>query len=288
MAFTRKIISVTFALGSKQFTGTNSNTVTMSGLRVSAAINQVTGPGMIVAHVKIFGLPLSQMNQLSTLGLPPDVYSQNTMTLKAGDDTGQLTTVFQGVVQFGDVDLDGAPDSCFSITSYSGLDVAALVIPPTSAPGSVDAATLIQGLASKAGRGFENNGVSVQLSNPYYHGSARDQIMSCAKAGNFNWYDDGFTISIWPQRGSRKGTPILVSAQTGMVGYPKFSQGGVIVRTEYNPNLVFGRQIKVQSVLTPACGVWAINGVDLALETETPGGAWFQTITAYNTNLVGA
>lgn len=65
-----------------------------------------------------------------------------------------------------------------------------------------------------------------------------------------------------------------------MVGYPAFTQSGIIVATLFVPTLKRGGQITVQSDLAPACGTWWINNLTYDLESMVPGGKWFAVIEA--------
>ena len=282
MSFTEKIIEVSFTLKSGTFTPGNSSTLTLSGLRVSARITQNVGPGAATGVFQIYGMTFSQMNQLSTLGLPPTEFSQNTISIKAGDASG-MALVFQGMIRIANADLNQAPDSAFVVKAYSGLASAASVIPPTSYKGGVDVATVMSSLAHQIGRAFTNNGVAIILSNPYFHGSARDQLQACADAGGFEWYDDGLTIYIWPENGNRGQLSVAVGPNSTppMVGYPTWSGAGVIFEVEFNPNIVIGCIIQLTSSLTAANGAWNAYLVTVALDTQIPGGAWFMEVLAF-------
>ena len=52
---------------------------------------------------------------------------------------------------------------------------------------------------------------------------------------------------IWP-KGQNRGTLIpLISAETGMVGYPSSTQNGVAVRVLYNPAMNIGQRVKAEA-----------------------------------------
>jgi len=40
------------------------------------------------------------------------------------------------------------------------------------------------------------------------------------------------TLIIWPKGGSRGGSIPLVSRDTGMIGYPSYTQNGIVVSTK--------------------------------------------------------
>ena len=69
-----------------------------------------------------------------------------------------------------------------------------------------------------------------------------DQIKACASAGNFNAYVDTIkkVLAIWPMGGSRTAAPLEISPQSGLIGYPTFSNRQLDFRTYYNPGLLFG------------------------------------------------
>ena len=66
-----------------------------------------------------------------------------------------------------------------------------------------------------------------------------------------------------------------------MVGYPTFTQNGMIVKAMCSPSVIFGSLVKVKSTLrlplTPN-GQWQVAGVTYELQTLTPRGDWFMTL----------
>src|SRR6185295_1510125 len=219
MSFAKKRIDVTFTLapikdeaGNKiisqpTFAGGSSNSVTLSGYRVSASIVKAGGiasQGQL--QLRIYGMSLDLMNQLSTLGKTP-IYvagpQRNLISVSAGDDSG-TGLVFQGTISQAYTDLGGAPDAMFTVDAFSLLYQAVQAIPPTSFKGATDAAIILQGLATQMGLSFENNGVSVMLQNPYFHGSALSQAQDCIRAAGIEWNQgDNGILAIWPKGGAR-------------------------------------------------------------------------------------
>ena len=176
------------------------------------------------------------------------------------------------------MDANAAPEVGFEVAAQTGLVDALKPVPPYSAQGSADAATIMSSLAQTMGYTFENNGVSVQLLNPYFPGTARDQAYECARAGNFNVVIDDTALAIWPMGSSRQAGTVSLSADTGMIGYPAHTQNGIVVECLYNPAITFGATVQVTSELSPANGEWSIFGVSHQLEVETPGGKWHTTL----------
>lgn len=280
MTFSRRHIDLEFRLGEGAFGDGGHNTVKVSGLRVSANISKAGGVSMTSLQLRVYGLPLSVMNQLSTLGKPLVAGRKNTITVEAGsDDTGQ-SVCFIGTIFQAWADLTSSPDGVFLVEAHTGLLDALRPLPPTSINGSADAATVISGLAQQMGYTFENSGVSVQLSYPYFSGTGRDQAYACAQAANIDILIDGTTLAIWPKTGSRKGASVLLSKDTGLVGYPTWTANGLVLTSLFNPNITFGGNVEIKSIITPACGTWTVFKVDHDLESEVPGGKWFTRLEA--------
>ena len=276
MSFVQRAISLTFDIP-------GSGSVKVSGLRVSATIVKAGGAGMTTIQLRIFGLSPSLMQQLSTYGAPVNVSNAATVEVLAGDvGSGSLPIIALGVITAAYADYSQMPEVAFNVEAHTGVLDAIKPAHPTSINGAANAAQIMQTLAGKMGYTFENNGVSVQLSCPYFAGSLRTQAADCAEAGDFNWIIDDKTLAIWPHGGSRKGAAVLVSADTGMVGYPSFLLYGIVVKMLLNPNIKYASPIEVKSTLKPANGVWSVVKMVYELESETPDGAWFLTVEALN------
>lgn len=285
MTFARKRIDVTITLGQGEFGETGADTVTLTGLRVQAAISVPGGDAMGVCQLRVFGLPLDMMNQLTTVGpINSAIRAQNSVLVAAGEDTGDgspLQTVYAGTIGEAFGDFGGAPDVPLNVMGFAGLIQAVKPVGALSFQGSADVATIMSGLASTMGLAFENNNVQVQLSNPYFPGTALSQVRACARAANIYYAIDRNTLAIWPKDGVRAGDVPIISVATGMVGYPKFSSNGLGLQTLFNPAIQQGGVVQVQSTLQPACGLWNVFQLSHNLESETPDGAWFTNLSAY-------
>lgn len=280
MSFSRRHIDLTFRLGQGNFGDGGFNTVKLSGLRATATISKAGGVSMTGLNLSVYGMPLDLMNQLSTLGKPLVDGRNNTVTVEAGSDDTGMAVVFIGTIFQAWADLQNAPDGVFTVEAHTGLLDALRPLAPTSFNGAADAATILSGLAQQMGYSFENTGVSTQLSYPYFSGSGRDQAMACAEAGNFNILFDNTTLAIWPKGGARGGASVLISPDTGMVGYPTWTANGLVLTTLFNPSIAFGGTVQVDSSITPAKGQWTVFKVDHDLQSETPNGRWFTRLEA--------
>lgn len=278
MALVQRLITVSFNLADGNFAG-GSNTRTVSGLRVSATIDVSGGieSGTLVAA--IYGLPLDVMNQLSTVGTQLNKVDKNLINIQAGDSASGLNTVFQGLIHNAYADMQSMPQTCLRVQgSPGGAYWSVKPVPPISLSGSQDAGNMLKNLAGQMGMGFENNGVTVKLSNPYYPGSPWTQAWRIAKHAGIVMVVDRGVMAITPPGKPRQGNSVTISAQTGMIGYPAFRSASVIVKSLYRPDIKAQGAITIQSDLTPANGNWIVNHITYELESMMPHGKWFMTM----------
>ena len=276
MAFTQRLMTATFELGTGNFGEGKPNTITLTGYRMSATIVKSGGSSMGYCNLRIWGMSFDIMNKLSTLGIMPIALRRNYLQLSAGDATGQ-SIVYTGWIQDGYFDAASMPDVCFHANCLYALVEALAPNAPNSWKGAVPVATIMATLAAQKGWLFQNYGVTSVLVDPALHGTAWDQMQTVRDHANINMIvDDGSpkTLVIWPM-GNARGTQVpIISPATGMIGYPTFTQQGVIVTTEFNPSIAYGQFVEIQSDLKPACGKWYVNSLTYVLESLLPGGQW--------------
>lgn len=287
MAFARKLLNFSISLQNGMFGSGQGNTADLKGLRASCRIVKAGGRDMGRLEAAIFGLPLSMMNQLTTLGTQIDLTEKNSITVTAGEEGGSMSTVFAGTISVAFADMKAMPEVCLRVSAHAGLYEAVKQEQPTSIKDSADVKTVFGQLAQKMGLRFEGNDVDVKIPNLYLSGSARSQAMALAQMAGVQWIIDNGTLAIWKSGSARQGnsTP-LISPQTGMVGYPAFNQAGIEVTTIFNSDLKPGGKIQVKSDLTPACGEWHIMSLEYALDSMIPKGKWFCIFSA--SRLMGA
>ena len=283
MAFAKRIIRLTFQLSPDNgaFDAKGNDTFTVEGLRTSVTVTK-SGAIMNECGLRVFGMPLDVMNKLTILSAPLiDARANNVLIVEAGNEEVGLSVIFQGTLQEAWIDARNMPQVAFIAVARTGLRQALEPIPPTSYKGTIGIALAMQGIATQSGLEFENNGVEGVTSNPYLHGTARDQIRDLAASAPCNYTIDGTKLIIWPLGGSRGGQIPIVAPETGMVGYPLRTQDGFSVTSLFNPSISFGGAIQVQSDITQAVGNWTVFNLVHDLEAETPGGKWFTNVDCH-------
>ncbi len=280
MSFTRRIISLRFQLGTGAFGEDGSNVVDLTGLRCAADISKPGNGTLSSANLRVWGMSLDTMAKLTVLNQL--LYSsgrENTLTISAGDETNGLSVCFVGTINEAWADFQSAPDVLFQVTATNGILAALKPVPATSFNGAVDVATVLAGIATQMGLQLENNGVSVVLRNTYLPGTALDQLRTVMRQADIEYVIDDTTLAIWPKGGNRGGQIPLLSPETGMVGYPTFTQNSLYVRTLFNPGIAFGQLLEIKSVVPQATGSnWKAVNLTHNLTTETADGPWFTTV----------
>lgn len=280
--FTKKLIELTITLGVGDFGADLGDTVTISGLRMTAEVTKPGGPSMGAANVRVYGLPFEMMNKLTTIGVINNATRvKNTILIAAGDAETGMQNIFQGVIFEAFGDYNAAPDVAFNVIAYANYEAALKPVGALSYEGSTDVGGILQTISNEMGLIFENNGVDVKLSNPYLPGTNLDRVRALATAADFRYSMDRQVLAIWPRNGERKGEKPIISAETGMIGYPSFSSKGMNIRLTFNWNLNLGETIVVQSELPMACGEWNLHAVSHSIATEMPDGPWFTNIEVY-------
>lgn len=284
MSLVQRRIDVTITLGTGEFGETLGDTITLTNHRVVANMAAVGGDAQGQLELRLYGLPLETINRLTTIGpVKTEIRGKNSISVSAGNDGEALTKLFEGSIDQAWADFAAAPEVALNITAYSALVAAVKPVAASSYKGAADVGGIMADLAKLAGFTFENNGVSVKLNNPYFPGTALDQIKACAKAADISYTIDRGVLAIWPKDNARGGDVPLLSPERGLVGYPTFSSNGLGIQSMFLPGAKMGGQIDIESSMNVAAGRWNIFSVVHNLESQKPNGAWFTFINCYRT-----
>lgn len=98
------------------------------------------------------------------------------------------------------------------------------------------------------------------------HNTAAEQLLARAQS-----------LKAQERPATSTGAPV-VSALTGLVGYPMFDGVYLSLRTLFNPGIIPGGTIKVESDRDRATGTWQVLSMNHRLESEKPDGAWFTSL----------
>ena len=272
-SFTKRSLRITLSLTSQVF-GNGSNTIVLEGYRTIVHVQSAGAPSWSTAKIQVFGMAQSDMTSLTRLSWDPRGIQPNAILIEADSGNG-WQTVFSGSMQEAGPDYSNMPDVAFLAVCQAVYADTLNPAVPSSYPKGTPVATVVSALAFAMGRNFQNNGVTATLPAAYLTGSYPQQIRDVCFHGNVNFYDEHDTISIAPYGVPRQGTAVVISSQTGLIGYPTLDNTGIQFGCIYNPQILNGSTIVMQGDVPIANGQWWITSMDHTLESEKPGGAWF-------------
>ena len=287
----QKQLQITITLGGGSvFQSSGKNTVAILGLKASVNIDMGGSFAGSALRARIFGLSQGDMNAMTYLWWQPQPQPgpPNKITVTAIDGQ-QSTLVFIGLIKQAFANYQAMPEVFIDIQA-TGTDAAQLLpVSPLSIASNTTVNTVMGQLAKQMGFAFENNGVNVTIPKGTYQGNtAFFQAQSLMKAYNFDMYIDNGILAICP-RGVARITPLvpLISPETGLIGFPYFNGMGLVVDTIFNPNILFGGTVQIQSGVTPSTGPWQVINISHTLESIIAGGRWQSTLNCSKTSVVG-
>lgn len=283
-SFTDKQLRVTLILSPANSNGvfpeTGSNTLTITGARMSANVQTVPGPSgaSVTMDLKIYGMLQKDMNALTVVffnvgaGQP---LKFNNVIVETNDGSG-WNQVFSGMIIEAQPVYAAMPNVYFQFQAVTGYEHLIAPVPPTTYQGTVPVASIVQTLAATMNYAFVNDGVTATITNPYLPGTNWDQLNKICRQTRTQYVVAGDTLAIYPLGKMRPSVPILVLSPTsGLEGYPTLEKFGIVVSTLYNKSLVAGGRVQVvDSVVPNANGLWCPFLVDHQLEANLPGGRW--------------
>jgi hypothetical protein len=282
----KRNLSVILNIADGKLGDTSGRDLELKNLRMSARVQAYSGWAQGQLQMQIYGLPIDTMNEMTRIGPIMNQRRNNKITVRAGDEGRSQAIVYDGVIFSAYADFQSAPEVVFNILALSAAFFAAKDANPISKKGAFQAESVAAQIAGSIGVGFENNGVSVTLQNKSYTNSPLTQLRELSWDAGFEYTIDNNLLAIWPKdNGYRSGSPITISTETGMVGYPAFSNEGVEIITLFNPDISVGGRVDIRSDLKVACGLWTVRRVIHSLAAETPNGNWFTYTLCFRSGL---
>lgn len=273
----KKRLRFVITIGTDKFNEAGDNQITLEGFRSSIDIDKAGGMMMGTLKARIYGVKQADMNAITTLMWRPNATVKNTVQVTAIDGD-QETLVFAGNIVNAWGDYQHMPDVFLYIHSQSAYFGGLTPVRPISIPGGIDVKVVMERIAKELGLSFENNNVSITLTDVYLANTPKEQALELSRAGNFDLYIDDKVLAITNRYSPRAGDIPEISSQSGMMGYPTFDSTGVVFHTLFNPAITFGGSFKLTTDNERAAGQWIVTSIAHRLEAEKPGGAWFSTV----------
>lgn len=268
---------ITLGSDNPKFDEAGADQIILQGYRATVICENAGWVQMGELRAEISGMSQSDMNAITSYPLRITEATRNKIVVYAIDGK-QESVVFAGNMVKAWPDYSRMPDVCFRIQARAAYSSALQTVAPRSFKGGSNVADIMRQIATSMGLVFENSGVNVMLSDVYLANTDLEQARDLAKAAGIELNIENNVLSIWPKGSYRNALIPLVSADTGLIGYPSFDGTFLIFDTLYNPSFITGGLIKVESDNLPAKGQWQILKMAHRLESEKPGGAWFSSV----------
>ena len=281
-SFTKKRLEARITLAEGGFnpgSGQSANTKVVR-LGMDAEIAKPGGKEKPKCTLRIYNLPLEDMQVLTTLAFDPLAVKKNRLILMAGDDDG-MSQAFTGDIISAVPRFSADAASVFEVTALTGYVASVTPTKPLTAAGSQDVATLLQGLAKQMGFAFVNRGVSVTVRNVALVGGPMEQARQLADEARIDLIlDDGEMIAAprgeLRQDDAEGSTPVLKD-RTGLIGFPGFDEKGVVGRCLYEPRLLLGGPVRIESIVPKASGLWRVTSVSHKLHANYGAASAWET-----------
>lgn len=262
-------------------TGQSANTKIVR-LGMDAEISKPGGKEKNKCTLKIYNMPLNDMETLTTLAFDPLAVQKNRLVLMAGDEENGMSQVFQGDITSAVPVFNTDATAVFEIEAITGYVATVTPVSTLSAEGAQDVTTLMKTLASQMGLSFKNRGVQgVQLRNIAFVGGYWEQAKQIAEAARIQLILDDDEMIIAPLGSLRSdddegNTPVL-SGTTGLIGFPSFDSKGISCKCIYEPKIQVGGPVRVESIVPKSSGLWRVTSLTHSLQANYGQATSWQT-----------
>jgi len=285
ISFTAKQLRVTAILAGANavFPGTNSNTLVVEGMRITAKVQAVARLAT-QADVRIYGMRQADMNALTVAWANPPVVLDHLVIVEA-NNTGKTdgwVQVFKGTVIEAQPDYRAMPDVSFNFLAVTGYFQKINPALPVSYPQEVDISTIVSDIVALMGEPWVlvlGEGVEAVLTNPYFYGTLWDQLAQACAAANCDFYVQGDQVLVTAAGRARGSEPaVVLTPDSGLIGYPMYERSGLAVNALFDPAFLCGVALDVKSNVPNATGRWYPYSLFHNLESNVPNGAWMSTL----------
>ncbi|ELY4670912.1 hypothetical protein SM021_001486 [Cronobacter muytjensii] len=276
--YSKRSLRFEFMNETSSFDDSGNNKISISEARATVSLQSSGNLFGTQVNVSIFGLGLEMLAALSSkaMGL-------------FGTDTGRIsmkifvenTAIFAGYMTSSIANMNSVPNTALMITATANADLQNKTASPFSFNGSTPVTSVINAICKAAGYKPYIVGLDGKvISNPHYEGSVFDQLLSLCDDLGIAMSVAPPSISFWPQESAKDDVKPLISPEYGLIGYPVFSNGGVMFQTQFSTLLTTGRDIELQTTLPHASGVYKLTSVTHELSSWLDSGPWHSVCIA--------
>lgn len=270
-----KNLAVIFKLKDTTFSN-GKDTKICQGLRMIVNVDGNPPPAGFSANITIFGMNEKDMQLISSVR--NIVKRLLTVQIYASDSRNAPLAIFSGIISDGRITYNNMPNVALEVVAFSALSKKGLQYPPVSYKKDTKAQDILAGIAKFAGYDFENQNVDETITNCYLTDSVATNIDAICRDKNIQYSIENNKLIIW--KNERKGTIPLINVKNGLVGYPTAGITGIYFNCLYNPNILIGAHVEIESSYEQCSGQFQVLSMTHNLSYELPNGPWFTMVQA--------
>lgn len=277
--YKQHILRFEFTNETSSFDKSGNNKISISNIKSTVSLSSVIGRTGARADFSIYGLSLDRMADLSGRADGNMLETQKINVAIFADDS----LVFSGGMISSIANMNSAPESCLMVSATANAELQNMAVSPFTARGSQKLTDVISSICSAAGykavfKGMEGMTTS---GSPHFEGSVFDQLHQvCSGYGLAMSVTPPNKVEFWPSSKQRDDVIPFISKDYGLIGYPVFSQGGLMFQTQYSSLLAIGRYIDIKTEMPWASGRYKLSTVSHELSSWVPDGLWHSICTA--------
>lgn len=261
------------------FDESGNNTISISEARAAVSFQSAGNLFGTQINVSIFGLGIEMLAALSSKAM--GLFGSDTERISMKVFVGE-TAIFSGYMTSSIANMNAIPNAALMITATANADLQNKPASPFSFNGATPVPDIINAICNAAGYKAYITGLDgLVVTNPHYEGSIFTQLESLCNDVNVAMSVAPPSISFWPQDSTRDDVMPFISPEYGLIGYPIFSNGGLMFQTQFSTLLTTGRNVQIETSLPHASGVYKLTSVNHELSSWMNDGPWHSICIAY-------
>lgn len=277
--YSKRSLRFEFVNETSSFDDSGNNTISISEARATVSLQSAGNLFGTQINVSIFGLGIEMLAALSSKAM--GLFGSDTERISMKVFVGE-TAIFAGYMTSSIANMNAIPNAALMITATANADLQNKPALPFSFNGATPVPDIINAICNAAGYKAYITGLDgLVVTNPHYEGSIFTQLESLCNDVNVAMSVAPPSISFWPQDGSRDDVMPFISPEYGLIGYPIFSNGGLMFQTQFSTLLTTGRNVQIETSLPHASGVYKLTSVNHELSSWMNDGPWHSICIAY-------
>lgn len=284
--YSKRSLRFEFVNETSSFDEPGNNTISISEARATVSFQSAGNLFGTQINVSIFGLGIEMLAALSSKAM--GLFGSDTERISMKVFVGE-TAIFAGYMTSSIANMNAIPNAALMITATANADLQNKPASPFSFNGATPVPDIINAICNAAGYKAYITGLDgLVVTNPHYEGSIFTQLESLCNDVNVAMSVAPPSISFWPQDSTRDDVMPFISPEYGLIGYPIFSNGGLMFQTQFSTLLTTGRNVQIETSLPHASGIYNLTSVNHELSSWMNDGPWHSICIANRVKGEGA